>query len=305
MIKGIIFNIQKFAIYDGPGIRTLIFMKGCPLRCIWCQNPEGLIPYPQLCYYERLCIHCHACIQVCPKNAIIHSINDTHTIDREICNMCGKCVEGCPTGALNIIGKEITVNELIDEIQRDVKFFDSSEGGVTFSGGEPLFQAEFLYEALRKCRELSIHTAIETSGYSSQEVIQKISKHVNLFLYDIKIVNEETHRKYTGVSNKLILNNLRTLVLSGRGKDVIIRIPLIPTITDNDQNINDIIDLLVSLRDIEEVHLLPFHDVYEKYKSLGMPYTMTIHEPPNDERIKYIKDRFADRGFTVSLWGVK
>lgn len=305
VIKGWIFNIQKFAIYDGPGIRTLVFFKGCPLKCIWCQNPEGLIPYPQLSYYDRLCIHCHTCIDICPNNVIRHSAEDVHIIDRDLCNICGKCVELCPSGALNIIGKEVTVEDLVKEIQKDVIYFDSSDGGVTFSGGEPLFQPRFLYESLKKCKELGIHTAVETSGYASSEVFKQISNYVDLFLYDIKIIDEHSHVMYTGVSNKQILSNLRFLASTGRGKDVIIRVPLIPTITDTDKNIEEIINLLSSLNCIEEVHLLPFHDVYEKYKNLGVPYKMHIHKPPSIEKIKSIKKRFEERGFTVSLWGIK
>lgn len=305
MIKGSIFNIQKFAIYDGPGIRTLIFIKGCPLRCIWCQNPEGLFPHPQLSYHDRLCIHCHACIEACPNKVIRYNSNDVHIIDRDLCSVCGRCVEACPSGALNIIGKEITVEELVKDIQKDVIYFDSSGGGVTFSGGEPLSQPRFLYESLKKFRELDIHTAVETSGYVSSEIFKQISKQVDLFLFDVKIVDEQAHVMYTGVSNKQILSNLRFLVSSGRGRDVIVRIPLIPTITDTDENIERIINLLISLKGIEEVHLLPFHDVYEKYKSLGMPYKMHVREPPSSEKIKQVKKRFEEKGFTVSLWGVK
>ncbi|MCS7126108.1 MAG: glycyl-radical enzyme activating protein [Aigarchaeota archaeon] len=305
MIKGTIFNIQKFAIYDGPGLRTLIFMKGCPLRCLWCQNPEGLTLNPQLAYHDRICIHCHTCVKVCQLNVIKIEGDDTHIIDRGKCNMCRRCINVCPSGALSVIGREISVDDLIKEIERDMIYYDSSGGGVTFSGGEPLFQPQFLYESLKKCKELSIHTTIETSGYANQQIFKKISEKVDLFLYDVKIVDEELHKKYTGVSNRKILSNLRFLVMSGRGKDIIIRIPLIPTITDTDENIGNIMRLLLSLKDIEEVHLLPFHDVHEKYNYLGMTYRMPIHQQLKIERIKSIKEEFEKKGFYVSLWGVK
>lgn len=305
VIKGMIFDIQRFSIYDGPGIRTIVFMKGCPLRCLWCQNPEGLTSNFQLAYYENLCIHCHACVRACQLSSIKIGNEDVHIIDREKCNVCGNCVKICPVGALKIIGKEITVDELIREIRKDVIFYDSSGGGVTFSGGEPLFQPSFLYEALSRCKELGIHTAIETSGYAPQESFKEISSKVDLFLYDIKVIDDEQHKRYTGVSNKLILSNLKFLAMSGRGKDTIIRIPLIPTISDTDDNIDAIIRLISSLKGLEEIHLLPFHDVYEKYRCLGMPYRMNIRESVDAEKIKSIKEKFEERGFYVSLWGVK
>jgi len=302
--RGIIFDIQRFAIYDGPGIRTLVFLKGCPLRCWWCQNPEGLSRKPQLAYYEQLCQHCHLCAEICPTGAIKITTEDIHIIDRRKCNLCGKCYSVCPTGALKLIGREITVDELIKEIKRDAMFYDSSGGGVTFSGGEPLYQPDFLLQCLKECQEYGIHTALETSGYADKTTFRKISNFVDLFLFDIKIINEEKHKYYTGVSNKPILENLKFLVKSGRGEDVIIRFPIIPTITDTEENLRDIISLLSSLKTLERVHLLPFHDVSEKYRYLDLPYRMPVRKAPTIERINEIKERFENLGLSVSLWGI-
>jgi len=301
-VEGVVFDVQRYAIHDGPGIRTNIYLKGCPLRCWWCQNPEGIEQKLQLMYFEFKCLHCHLCASLCPKKAIEIDENDVHTIKREICDGCGICSSQCPSSALKLVGRRISVEHLLEEIKRDTLLYDASGGGVTFTGGEPFFQPEFLKEVLMACKELDIHTAVETSGFVSREILSSLMKDIDLFLHDIKLIEDEEHRIYTGVSNRLILSNIRFLVDSGRRKDIIIRLPVIPTITDTDHNVNGIAEFLASLK-LEEIHLLPFHDVKEKYERLGMPYKMTVHSAPSQERMKEIKERFEEIGMKVVLYG--
>lgn len=302
MSKGVIFDIQRFAIHDGPGIRTNVFMKGCPLRCWWCQNPEGISPEPQVMYFEFKCIHCHFCQDICPLKAIEIDKEDVHVIRRNVCNGCGICAENCPSGALKLVGRVYTVEQLVEELKKDVPYYDSSGGGVTFTGGEPLFQPLFLKEALSACKELSIHTAVETSGFVSREVMKSLMGKIDLFLHDIKLLDEEESKYYTGVPSGPIVSNLKFLVESGRRKDIIARFPVIPTITDTEKNLSAIKDLLSDLR-IEEIHLLPYHDVREKYERLGLPYRMEVSKGPSKERLSEIKRFFEEIGVKVVLYG--
>lgn len=307
MAVGTIFDIQRFAVHDGPGIRTNIFMKGCPLRCWWCQNPEGQSPHPELMYFEFKCLHCHLCADICPLKAI-KIVNkegggDIHIIDRDKCDACGVCSNSCPSGALKMVGEVYTVEQLMEKIKRDVPLYDASGGGVTFTGGEPLFQPQFLKEVLIACKDLGIHRAVETSGFVSRDVMRSLMRDIDLFLHDIKLMDDRESTLYVGAPSKPMLSNLKFLVESGRGKDVIIRFPVIPTITDTDRNVRRIADFLSALHDIEEIHLLPFHDVGEKYQRLGMQYKMTVHEPPSSERLEEIKEIFEDIGLRVIFHG--
>jgi len=299
-MDGMIFDIQRYAIHDGPGVRTIVFLKGCPLRCWWCQNPEGILPKPQLMYFKNKCIHCHKCIYSCPVDAIMFS-DDEHYIDRGKCIECKVCVEACPTGALKLVGRRVSVEDLIRDLERDVLLYDSSNGGVTFSGGEPLFQPEFLRETLRKCVELNIHTCMETSGYASRSVLESITSYVDLFLYDLKLINDEDHRKYTGVSNRIIKENLKFLV--EKGENVVVRFPVIPTITDTEENVFSLMEFLSLLKGVEEVDLLPFHDVEEKYRYLGVEYKMPVHNSPSKERLIWIKEKLEGLGLYVKVGG--
>jgi pyruvate formate lyase activating enzyme len=213
--EGIIFDIMRYAIHDGPGVRTTIFMKGCPLQCWWCHNPEGISSTNDLAYFDYKCIGCKTCVNVCPTKAITFN-RDKHFIDRNTCTKCGVCADTCPTGALKIIGRKISLEDLMATIERDIILYDTSGGGVTFSGGEPLYQPLFLKEALKECEDRKIHVALDTSGYAHPEVFKSIAEHVDLFLYDLKLLDDFNHRKYTGVSNKLIIENLTYLVEIGR-----------------------------------------------------------------------------------------
>ncbi|MEM2015349.1 MAG: glycyl-radical enzyme activating protein [Candidatus Methanomethylicia archaeon] len=302
MLKGMIFDIKRFEIHDGPGIRTTVFLKGCPLRCWWCHNPEGISPTKEVMYFEYKCIHCRTCEKLCPRNAI-KIVDLQHVIMRENCDGCGICAENCPSGALRTVGMEITAEELVKEIEKDVKLYDISNGGVTFSGGEPLYQPEFLLETLKKCMEKGINTALDTSGYAQKKVFEKVIPYLNVFLYDIKIINEEDSYRYIGATSKPMLENLRLLIEMNRGKDVILRFPVIPNITDTKENIKEIMKLIETLKGIEEIDLLPFHDVKEKYIRLGKEYKMMSSEPPSPQKLKLLKEMFEEKGLKVKIGG--
>jgi len=296
---GLIFDVQRYSIHDGPGIRTTVFFKGCPLRCWWCHNPEGIDSGKELMYFEYKCLHCGTCAHVCPMGAI--EFDGIPIIRRSMCIACGSCSAACPSDALKLIGKEYTVGELMKEIERDVLYFDNSGGGVTFSGGEPLYQHEFLLEVLKECKKIDIHRTLDTSGFAPQEVLASVADYVDLFLYDLKLIDEKEHIKYTGVSNAQIKENLRFLVDYGRAKDVIIRFPVIPEITDTADNVEALAEFISSIKGLKEIDLLPFHDISEKYNRLDKDYKMTVHKSPSRERLMEIKRKFEAIGLYVKL----
>jgi len=300
--NGLIFDIKRYAIHDGPGIRTTVFLKGCPLKCWWCHNPEGISSRPVLMFFEYQCMSCKTCARVCPIGAITFE-NSTHHINRQICNNCGICSSACPTGALKLIGREITIEELMEEVEKDILLYDNSGGGVTFSGGEPLFQHQFLIEALKECKKRGIRTVLDTSGYAPKDVFLSVMDYVDVLLYDLKLAKNEEHIIYTGVSNVLIKNNLHMLSDRGRGKDVILRFPIIPGITDTEENIDGLVEFVSLLKGIHKIDLLPFHDVSEKYNRLDIEYKMPPREAPSQEKLKHIKERFEDIGIYVKVGG--
>ncbi len=235
-ITGTVFNIQRFSTHDGPGIRTTVFLKGCPLACPWCHNPESRAPELEIAFNEGRCIHCGACVRSCKAGAVEN---------RLLCVLCGECVDACPTGAREIVGRVYTVDELLAEVERDRDFYQDSGGGVTFSGGEPLMQPTFLASALAACKARELHTTVDTTGFAPNATLRDVARHTDLFLYDLKLMDTERHRAYTGASNELILDNLRTL--AELGSEVVIRIPLIPGITDTEENLTAIGDFVHSL----------------------------------------------------------
>lgn len=299
MIKGRIFDIKRFAIHDGPGIRTTIFFKGCPLKCLWCHNPEGISSSKEIMYFEYKCIKCKTCEKVCPLKAIYFE-DEHHRIKREVCNGCEICDEKCPSGALKIVGRDVTPDELMKEIEKDTPLYDSSGGGVTFSGGEPLMQHKFLKEVLKRCKEKMIHTALDTSGFTKREILEFILPHVDLFLYDFKIFDDQKHMEFTGVSNRIIKENLKFLIK--KNKDVIVRIPLIPGIND-DEEVYKIFDFLSPFEKLKEVHILPYHDVREKYHRLGKNYLMEEKRDVPDKKIKEIRQIFEKAKFFAKIGG--
>ncbi|MFP4050970.1 MAG: glycyl-radical enzyme activating protein [Thermoplasmata archaeon] len=299
MVKGKIFDIKQFAVHDGPGIRTTVFFKGCPLNCWWCHNPEGISRDNDIFFYETKCIECGKCIEICPEGAITQK--DIIVIDREKCTFCGICAGNCPSGALQNTSRTVTAEEVMEEIRKSIIFYDSSDGGVTFSGGEPLLQIKFLKELIDRCIEEDIHVTLDTSGHIDPETFESIVDDIDLFLYDLKIMDNKLHKKYTGTSNDKILKNLK--LLSKKGKEVIIRFPLIPGITDTDKNIDEIIDFLSDLKNVKEIDILPYHNVEEKYKRLGREYKITELRSPDESKIDSIKKRFEKEGFFVKEGG--
>jgi len=301
MKKGTIFNIEKYAIHDGPGIRTTVFFKGCPLRCWWCHNPEGQNSRHELVFRESRCVGCGECVKNCSKKAL--SLTSRHVaLNRDSCDKCGACAQACSSEALSIIGKEMSVEETIKEIERDRAFYDESGGGVTFSGGEPLLQPDFLNAILRECNERDIHTTLDTSGYASQEVVDRICNKADLFLYDIKTMDDSSHKKYTGVSNKLILQNLGRLAKNG--SDIVISLPIIPRINDDETNILRTGEFISSLRSVKYVSLLAYHKTgVDKYKNLGRSYRLGKTQSPRSEKMEIIRKKLEAFGLKVKIGG--
>jgi len=286
MTSGSIFDIKRYAINDGPGIRTAIFFKGCPLECWWCHNPEGQSSQPQLMFRSNRCKAFKACLEVCPEGAI--HWKDGSITDWDSCDVCGRCAEVCYAGAREIVGRIVSVDQLMEEIERDIPFYDQSKGGVTFTGGEPMFQREFLYESLLACKKQGIHTTVDTSGHSSWEGFEMISPFVDLFLYDLKLMDKIKHQQYTAVSNQMILDNLQKL--SRAKAHIIVRIPLIPSVNDDVANIELSAEFLAGLPYLDQVELMPYHEIgLDKYQALGMKYKLIDTSPDTSQHIEEIE----------------
>lgn len=266
--SGIVFNIQRFSVHDGPGIRTTVFLKGCPLKCFWCQNPESQKRRPEIFLNPENCTGCAHCVSVCPTGA--STLKDGHSaIKRQQCEGCGSCVENCQNDARTLIGKYMAVSEVVHEVIKDKKFYDNSEGGVTLSGGEPLYQPEFAGAILKRCKEAGLHTAIETCGYAPWPVVKKLLDYTDLVLYDIKCIDSKKHRDATGQSNELILENARKLV---RCITMRVRVPLVPGFNDSPHEVRAIVNFVKKELRSVEIDLLPYNRLGEcKYRRLDRP----------------------------------
>lgn len=283
-----IFEIKRFAVHDGDGIRTTVFFKGCPLKCVWCHNPEGIPRKSQLAFYKDKCTLCRACADACPANAHIIE-NNTHFFDRNKCKTCGECSEACLNGALKLYGKEMTINELIPLLLKDKDFYDNSGGGITLSGGECLEQYEFCAGLLKRLKQHDIHTAVDTCGFVLKKAIDAVAPYTDIFLYDLKALSEDVHIKCTGQSNKIILENLK--YIDSLGKKTEICIPFVPGY--NDGELQYIADFLKTLKNITKVRVLPYHNFAgSKYMALDTENTLP-HTLPQKEEIQKAEHIFA------------
>jgi len=298
---GRIFAIKKYAIHDGPDIRTTVFFKGCPLSCHWCHNPEGLNNKIELIWLADRCVGCKECIDICHHGAL--SSGDKGILrDMEICTGCGSCAVNCPAIAHQSTGWEASVDEIMDEIKKDIPFYDQSGGGVTFSGGEPLMQPEFLLELLHRCGELEIHRAVDTSAYASTDLLLTIAQETDLFLIDIKHMESSKHLEFTGVKNEAILANIEALAAAG--KEMTIRVPLIEGINTDAANLIGSADFIVSLESVSQVDLLPYHSIAgAKYRKLDLHNPGVHFRPLDKEKIEQCVSYFTERGLNVQVGG--
>jgi pyruvate formate lyase activating enzyme len=280
MENGMVFNIQRYSIHDGPGIRTTVFLKGCPLRCSWCHNPEGISPEPEVVVIENRCMHCGQCREVSTAESVAI----------------------CPTGARQLIGRQMSVEEVLVEVLKDRVFYEQSAGGVTFSGGEPLMQPRFLKNLLEACRAEGIHTAVDTSGYAAREDLLSIAPLADLFLYDLKIMDDELHRHWTGASNVPILENL--LALGEVHQNIWIRMPLVPGFNDDPKHVEAVARFARSVPGVCQVNLLPYHaTATHKLKGLGRPDQSATRVTPTPKMIELAKDAFQALGMNIQIGG--
>lgn len=294
-MNGRMVEIKRFAVHDGPGIRTTLFLKGCSLACCWCHNPETISPDPEIGVLKKKCTGCQRCVAACPTGA--HLFRDgTHVLERNRCVACGKCVDACLPGALEYYGRDLSVEEAVDAVLEDNTFYTNSGGGCTLSGGEPLLQAEFCAEVCKRLRESGIHCAIDTAGAVPWKSFQTVLPHVDLFLYDLKHVDDQIHRECTGASNQRSLENLRRL--SSHGVPIELRMPLIPGINDADSHLRAAAEFLRGLANVIGLRLLPYHALARsKYEAVGRTDTMP-DVPPADAAA------MADAAATLRRFGV-
>ena len=293
-MSGWIFDIQRFSIHDGPGIRTTVFLQGCNLKCFWCHNPESQPPGPQIQFFPDKCILCRQCSEVCPEHAQL-VLDGKRVFVRDLCTICGLCVETCFARALVIKARTMSVEQVLAEVERDRDYYENSHGGVTFSGGEPALQKDFLVELLRASKQHGLHTAVDTAANLPWPTIEELVPYTDLFLVDIKAFDEETHRRSTGAGNERILQNLH--LLRAAGAAVWVRVPVIPGYNDNAAELGQIAGFLAGLKGIQRVELLPFHHLGAgKYDSLGLAYPgKGLHVPAEDQMVHFT-ELFTSKG---------
>ncbi len=302
--QGLIFDIRKYSIHDGPGVRTTVFFKGCPLDCQWCCNPESQAGQPELIWVRERCLGCDLCLTVCVKEALSTAADGGKSIDRARCDRCGECAERCPGEALNLLGRWRTVEEVLAEVARDALYFEASGGGLTLSGGEPLAQPDFAAELLRRYKheEKGRHTVVETCGFVEWPVIERIAPDVDLFLYDLKHMDPAEHRRLTGQSNQVILDNAGRLAAAGHA--LVIRLPLIAGCNDSRRHLEAAADFTLSLPGVRRIDLLPYHRLGEpKYRRLGKAYALEGTPSLSGEQAARAREVLEARGLEVTIGG--
>lgn len=294
---GVVFNVQKYSLQDGPGIRTTVFLKGCPLCCSWCHNPEGISPRPEIVVVESRCAVCGECRTVCPLPGASEGVGPLPARNPD-CLYCAACVEACPSGARQWIGRTMTVDEVLRQVMQDRIFYEGSGGGVTFSGGEPLMQPGFLMALLVACRERGLHTAVDTCGLAASRNLLDMAPLTDLFLYDLKLMDDAQHQQHTGVSNRAILENLRRLAEVHR--NIWIRVPLIPGINDAPENLDAVARFVSALPGVRQVSVLPFHKTgAQKFRRLGRAFGLERIEPPTAEAVAGAVEQLRSFGLRV------
>lgn len=300
-LKGIIFDIKKYSIHDGPGVRVAVHMKGCPLSCWWCHNPESQSMMPMVLVRPEKCIGCGTCIRECPQKAISMTGGGIE-VDRSKCVTCGRCTEVCPAAVYEMCGKYMTVEELMTAISKDEIFFRDSGGGITFTGGEPFMQPEFLLAALCACEELGFHRAVDTCGFVRSDILLEAAKHTNLFLYDVKHMDPQEHKKYTGADNVIILENL--VKLSEAGAKINVRFPYMPGLNSSDENVSALGEFVSKLKGITAVNILPYHAVARgKHERWHMEYKLNDLLPPTENRLRKAASILESYGLKTHIGG--
>jgi pyruvate formate lyase activating enzyme len=300
VVEGKVLRIERFAIHDGPGIRTTVFLKGCPLRCAWCHSPESQQLQPEFMPRPERCLRCMACNGACPHHAV-RPAAEGGPITPEACDACGACADACPTGARDLAGRTMSVDALMAEIERDRIFYDESDGGVTFSGGEPLMQPAFLREIVAMCRASAVHVAVDTCGHADTGALLDVARDADLFLFDLKMMDEERHKAYTGASNVRILQNLERL--AAVHENVLVRFPLIPGVNDDDENVVGIGAFLRSIR-LTRIDVLPYHRAgTAKYERLQRPYQLPDTQPPSTDQVTHVVRLLESCGLIVRPGG--
>ncbi|MFX1325794.1 MAG: glycyl-radical enzyme activating protein [Promethearchaeota archaeon] len=299
---GFIYDLQRFAIHDGPGIRTLVYMKGCPLKCLWCSSPQTQNSKPEIMRNEVNCKMCGKCMEICPDHLITITDENEIKFDRDRCTNCGKCVETCPNQALKLIGYHVTFEDLFQEVNKDSPFYRRSNGGITVGGGEPTMQIDFVTAFLKRCKQTYINTAIETCGYVKWDKMEDLLRYVDLVYIDIKHMDPEIHKDLTGVSNKMILENAKKI---SKIKSMIIRIPVIPGYNDSDENLKATAKFAIDLgENIKRLELLPYHKFgTQTYVRIGMEYKLPDVEPPSEERMLHLKEIVESCGLKAQIGG--
>lgn len=301
MESGLVFNIQKYSVHDGPGIRTTVFLKGCPLCCEWCHNPESRSPRPELVVIEARCIACGECRRVCPYGQTVAGEGPLPA-RLDDCTLCGECVDACPTDARQIVGERMSVADVMSQVLQDRIFYEDSVGGVTFSGGEPLTQPQFLKALLEACRSRGLNTAVDTCGFACTDVLLEVARLTDLILYDLKLMDDTKHRRFTGVSNAPILENLRTL--DQIHKNIWLRVPVIPGINDSKEDLEAVARFAATISGIRQVNLLPYHKIgLHKFRRLGNTYALEDVEPPSTQQMETAVDFFREYGLPAQAGG--